>query len=66
MINNSQVHAFTVQVWIFTFRGGFGWQEDPKLEFNWHAFLMVVAFTILYGHGGNINYYFITYVKKKN
>jgi len=39
-----------VLFWVLYFRGGFGWQESPKLEFNYHPVLMITGFVYL---GGN-------------
>lgn len=37
-----------ILVWIFEFRGGFGWSKNPKLEFNWHPYLMVLGMLFFY------------------
>lgn len=40
-----------VLFWVLYFRGGFGWQESPKLEFNYHPVLMITGFVYLGGNG---------------
>lgn len=38
-------------VWIFHFREGLAWQDNPSIQFNWHPLLMVISLIVLYGHG---------------
>lgn len=37
-----------ILVWVFSYRKGFAWSSDPKVEFNWHPFLMVLGMLFLY------------------
>lgn len=38
-------------VWTSVYRGGFAWQENSKLQFNWHPLLMSIGLIYLYGNG---------------
>lgn len=40
-----------VAVWCGSYRGGFAWNSNPTLEFNWHPLLMVIGFVFLYANG---------------
>lgn len=40
-----------VLFWVFQYRGGFGWRENPQLEFNYHPVLMIGGFIYLLGNG---------------
>ncbi|XP_017755642.1 PREDICTED: cytochrome b561-like [Eufriesea mexicana] len=40
-----------VAVWCGNYRGGFAWNSNPSLEFNWHPLLMVIGFVFLYANG---------------
>lgn len=40
-----------VIIWCGNYRGGFAWNSNPELEFNWHPLLMVVGFVFLYANG---------------
>lgn len=42
-----------VYIWTGHYRGGFAWNSDPKLQFNWHPLLMTVGYVFLYGNGEN-------------
>jgi len=35
--------------WVFYYRGGVGWQDEPQLHFNLHPILMVTGFVTLSG-----------------
>ena len=35
--------------WVIYYRGGFAWNEDPKLQFNLHPVLMVAGFITFSG-----------------
>lgn len=37
-------------VWTASYRGGFSWTSNPKLEFNWHPLLMTIGFVFLYAN----------------
>ncbi|XP_076255985.1 lysosomal membrane ascorbate-dependent ferrireductase CYB561A3-like isoform X2 [Rhynchophorus ferrugineus] len=37
-----------VLFWILHCRGGFTWQSNPKTQFNWHPFLMLLGMVFLY------------------
>ncbi|CAL8074978.1 unnamed protein product [Orchesella dallaii] len=38
-----------VLFWVFMYRGGYAWQENPPKEFNWHPTLMVAGFIFFSG-----------------
>jgi len=38
-----------VLFWILMYRDSYAWQENPKLEFNWHPTLMVAGFIFFSG-----------------
>lgn len=40
-----------VLFWVIYYLGGFGWQDQPKLEFNYHPVLMIGGFVYLCGNG---------------
>jgi hypothetical protein len=40
-----------VLFWVIYYLGGFGWQDQPKLEFNYHPVLMIGGFVYLSGNG---------------
>lgn len=40
-----------VIIWCGNYRGGFAWNSNPELEFNWHPLLMVIGFVFLYANG---------------
>ncbi|XP_069998366.1 transmembrane ascorbate-dependent reductase CYB561 isoform X3 [Penaeus vannamei] len=54
-----------VGVWIGIYRGGFGWQAEPALQFNWHPFLMVLGMVFLYANGALVYRGFRSEKKKK-
>ncbi|XP_066249432.1 transmembrane ascorbate-dependent reductase CYB561 [Euwallacea similis] len=37
-----------VLFWILRYRGGFAWHSNPKTEFNWHPFFMILGMVFLY------------------
>ena len=41
-------------IWMNHYRKGFAWQENPKLEFNWHPLLMTIGLIFMYGNGMNV------------
>jgi cytochrome b-561 len=45
------VVVILVAIWVGNYRGGFAWNSDPKLEFNWHPLLMTLSMVFLYGNG---------------
>ena len=38
-------------IWTGHHLGGFSWQSNPSLEFNWHPLLMILGMIYLYGNG---------------
>ena len=38
-------------IWTGHHLGGFSWQSNPNLEFNWHPLLMILGMIYLYGNG---------------
>ncbi|OXA58732.1 cytochrome b reductase 1 isoform X3 [Folsomia candida] len=38
-----------VLFWIFMYRGSYAWQENPRIEFNWHPTLMIGGFIFCSG-----------------
>ena len=40
-------------IWTGHHLGGFSWQINPNLEFNWHPLLMILGMIYLYGNGNN-------------
>ena len=38
-------------IWTGKLYGGFAWQSNPGLEFNWHPLLMTIGMVYLYGNG---------------
>lgn len=40
-----------VAVWMGSFGGGFGWHDNPSLEFHYHPLFMVIGLLFLYGEG---------------
>ena len=38
-------------IWTGHHLGGFAWQKNPGLEFNWHPLLMTIGMIYLYGNG---------------
>lgn len=40
-----------VLFWVIYYLGGFGWHDQPKLEFNYHPVLMIGGFVYLSGNG---------------
>lgn len=43
-----------VLFWILHYRGGFTWQSNPTIQFNWHPFLMLLGMIFLYSQGKHI------------
>ena len=44
-------------IWTGHHLGGFSWQSNPNLEFNWHPLLMILGMIYLYGNGNNYFFY---------
>lgn len=42
-------------IWTGHHLGGFAWQKNPGLEFNWHPLLMTIGMIYLYGNGKKLN-----------
>lgn len=40
-----------VLFWVIYYLGGFGWRDQPSLEFNYHPVLMIGGFVYLCGNG---------------
>lgn len=49
--------------WVFHFKGGVGWRDEPKLEFNWHTLAFTIGMIYLYGNG-IIVYRFLSWMPK--
>ena len=43
-------------IWTGHHLGGFAWQKNPGLEFNWHPLLMTIGMIYLYGNGSTNNH----------
>ena len=43
-------------IWTGHYLDGFAWQNNTNLQFNWHAFLMILGMIYLYGNGMIISY----------
>ena len=43
-------------IWTGHHLGGFAWQKNPGLEFNWHPLLMTIGMIYLYGNGNTNNH----------
>ena len=40
-----------ISIWSGHYLGGFAWQSNPGLQFNWHPLLMTIGMVYLYGNG---------------
>ena len=44
------VMVILMSIWTAHHLGGFAWQSNPELEFNWHPLLMTIGMIYLYGN----------------
>lgn len=44
------VAVITTAIWLGRYHGGFAWQENPKIQFNYHPVFMVIGLIFLYGN----------------
>jgi len=51
--------------WVGHFRGGFAWQENPAVQFNWHPVLMVTGLIYLYANSALLYRVFRSERKRK-
>lgn len=40
-----------VFIWTCSYLGGFGWQDDPLHQFNYHPVFAILGLVVLYGKG---------------
>ena len=50
-------------IWTGHHLGGFAWQKNPGLEFNWHPLLMTIGMIYLYGNGNANNHMVLSALK---
>lgn len=45
------VSVALVSAWCGKYLQGFAWQSNPKIQFNYHPFFMIIGLIFCYGNG---------------